>query len=283
VRSLAVVNGYGSDAALHVFIREPISGTYNTMDFNIPNAADIAGDYAQGTGRVTGQEQGVNPANTSCTTKPCTVVSGNPLYSLYTPTVGTGNGSSRARVIGTGEMISTLNSTPDSLGYAFWGFSSWAPSKAGNLKYLTVDGVDPLYSTAHPNPVSLGTLPSCTTTPCILPFDNIKDGTYPIWSKYRLVYDQTDATNIATNLVSLAQSDSTSVYSDFIPATTLNVFRSHFSQVVTTSGGGYPGNNGVAPGIPETGGDMGGFVLTKQSELDFYTDTGGNQQVNLKQ
>lgn len=276
-------NGDTNDAALHVWIREELSGTYNTMDFNIPNSNGIAGDYAQGTGRVTGQEAGINTTDHSCTVKPCTVESGNPLYHLIIPTVGSPNGSSRGRVIGSGEMISTTNSVADSLGYSFWGFSSFATSKAGNLKYLSVDGADPLYSAINPNPGGTGVLPQCPATPCILPFDNIKNGSYPIWSKYRGVYDYTDPLNLSTNLVTLAQTASTTLYSDMIPATALNVFRSHFAQVVTTSGMGYIGNNGIITGIPETGGDMGGSVLTKQSEQDFYADSGGNQQVNLKQ
>jgi hypothetical protein len=282
VRDLAAVSNYPSDAALHVWIREPLSGTYNTMDFNVPNANNIAGDYAQGSGRVTGMEAGIVTTNTSCTSKPCTVESGNPLYHLIVPAVGSANGSTSGRVIGSGEMISTTNSVADSIGFSFWGFSSFASSKAGNLKYLSVDGVDPLYSDASVNPNGPGVLPQCPSTPCILPFTNIKNGSYPIWSKLRLVYDPTDSTNIATNLVALVQTASNTYYTDLVPATTLNVFRSHFAQVVTTSGGAYPGNNGIAPGIPETGGDMGGFVITKQDEDDFYTDSGGNQQVNLK-
>jgi len=291
VRDLtSATNNYASDAALHVWIREPLSGTYNTMDFSVPNSTEIGGDYAQGAGRVTGQEAGVSPSNTVCaghqTSSGCPAAqtpSGNPLFVEYIPTVGSPNGSTRGRVIGTGEMISTTNSNDDSLGYAFWGFSSFASSKAGNLKYLTVDGADPLYSSLNPNPSGPGVLPQCPATPCILPFDNIKNGGYPIWSRYRGVYDATDPLNLATNLVTLAQQHATTEYSDLVPDSALNVFRSHFAQVVTTSGGAYSANNGIAAGIPETGGDMGGAVLTKQSEQDFYSDSGGNQQVNLKQ
>jgi len=282
-------NGTGAaDAALHVWIREPLSGTFNTMEFNVPNTNSIAGDYAQGNGRVTGQEAGINTANVACaghqtsTGCPSGFESGNPLYHFITPAVGSANGSTRGRVIGSGEMVSTTNLVPDSLGYSFWGFSSFATSKAGNLKYLTVDGVDPLYSSINPNPAGPGVLPQCPATPCILPFDNIKNGGYPIWSKYRAVYDYTDPLNLAPNLVNGAQTASTTLYSDFVPDSALNVFRSHFAQVVTTSGGGYGANNGLKTGVPETGGDMGGQVLTKQSELDFIADTGGNQQVQLK-
>jgi hypothetical protein len=291
VRDLtSATDSYSSDAALHVWIREPTSGTYNTIDFTVPNSNEIAGDYAQATGRVTGQEAGITPTNTTCaghqTSSGCPsgdYPSGNPLFLEYTPTIGSPNGSTRGRTIGTGEMISTVNSNADSIGYAFWGFSSFSTSKAPNLKYLTVDGADPLYSSINPNPGGSGVLPQCPATPCILPFDNIKNGGYPIWSKYRGVYDYSDPLNLATNMVALAQSASTSTYSDFVPATALYVFRSHFAQVVTTSGKGYSPNNGNITGIPETGGDMGGAVLTVQSDQDFYADSGGNQQTGLKQ
>jgi hypothetical protein len=278
-------NAYANDAALHVWVREPLSGTYNTMDFNVPNSNDIAGDYAQAAGRVTGQESGINTLNVACvgaqTAAGCPAESGNPLFHFITPAVGAANGSTRGRVIGSGEMIKTVNANADSLGYSFWGFSSFNGVNV-NLKYLTVNGVDPLYSGPAENPGGLGALPQCPATPCLLPFTNIKNGSYPIWSKYRAVYDNADALNLAPNLVTLAQAASTAIYSDFVPASALNVFRSHFAQVVTTTGGGYPANNGIVAGVPETGGDMGGQVLTIQSEQDFIADTGGNQQVNMK-
>ena len=290
VRDISSNTTSGADAALHVWLREPLSGTYNTMDFNVPNSNGIAGDYAQGAGRVTGQEAGITTTNTACaghqTASGCPAESGNPLFHFIIPAVGSANGSTRGRVIGSGEMISTVNANADSLGYSFWGFSSFATSKAGNLRYLTVNGVDPLSGGSGIGTTAPSNLPQClnaTTTPCILNFTNIKNGNYPIWSKYRSVYDYTDSKSLATNLVALAQSFATTLYSDFVPASQLNVFRSHFAQVVTTSGGAYPGNNGIKSGVPETGGDMGGAVLTKESEQDFIADTGGNQQVNLKQ
>ena len=272
-----------ADVPLHVWIREPLSGTYNTMEFTIPDNNEIAGDYAQGTGRVTGQEAGVNPASgNTCGTQSaagCTANSGNPFFQFAT----SGNTSAtRGRAIGTGEMINTVVANNDSLGYAFWSYSTFS-GKQASIKYLTVDGVDPLYSTFNPNPNNTGYLPQCTTLPCLPPFDNIKNGSYPIWSKLRAVYDPTDPIQIATNLVNNVEYEAANQWGDLVPIAQLEVFRSHFAQVVTTSGGGYGPNNGFKSGVPETGGDMGGMVLTIQSELDFLTDTGGNQQVNIKQ
>jgi hypothetical protein len=273
------------DVPFHVFIREPLSGTYNTMEFSIPMAREIEGDsFAPGV--VNGQEVGVTPSNTSCATTPCAVESGNPLWHIAS------NGSTRGRVVGTGEMVKTVNLTADSLGYAFWGFSTYQGMT--HLKYLLVDGVDPLYSGPSANPGGAGVLPGCTVngggyaTSCpVVPFTNIINGTYPVWSKYRLMWDPlTYSTNIAATMVSYAQkaSDpSVGVITDFLPAGAMQTFHSHYTQVVRDNGAAYGPNNGFKSGIPETGGDMGGAVLTIQSELDFINDTGGNQQVNQQQ
>ncbi len=268
-----------SDNPLHVFLREPLSGTYNTMEFSVPMAREIDGDDFE-PNTVLGQEVNITPSNTSCTSVPCTVNSGNPLYQI------SANGSTRARAVGTGEMVKTVNKTADALGYAFWGFSTF--SGMSNVKYLTVDGVDPLYSGPSANPNGVGVFPSCATsggvaTSCTgVTFTNIINGTYPIWSKYRMIYDPTVSSNIATAMVSYAQSASNpsgGVIQDMLPAPNMQVFHSHYSQVVTDAGLAFTGNNGFKYQVPETGGDMGGAVLTIQSELDFINDT-GNQQIS---
>jgi sugar lactone lactonase YvrE len=158
------LSGFASDGdePLHVWINDPLSGAYNTIEFSIPNSNQFSGDRAQGYGRVTGQEAGVLPTNTACAGKqPCTMESGNPLFHPYGPSLG--GSSSRGRVIGTSEMIATVNRNLDSLGYAFWGYSNFAGTSASNLKYLTVDGSDALYSEANPNPDGVGALPQCAS------------------------------------------------------------------------------------------------------------------------
>ena len=274
------------DEPLHVFIREPLSGTYNTMEFSIPNSLEI--DATTFTvGQVNGQETGVTPSNTGCTVTPCTVESGNPLWHIGP------NGYTRGRAIGTGEMVTAVNGTADGIGYAFWGLGNFQGKT--NLKYLTVDGVDPLYSGPASNPGGVGVLPGCTltgglATSCpVIPFPNIINGTYPIWSKYRMLYDPTVSSTIASAITLYAQNASNpagsalGVIGDMLPAYAMQVFHSHYAQVVEDSGVAIGPNNGFKTGVPETGGDMGGAVLTIQSELDFINDTGGNQQVNLFQ
>jgi len=272
------------DEPLHVFVREPISGTYNTVEWSIPNSLEINGTHFAA-GIVSGQENSIDPANNSCSVVPCTVDSGNPFWNIAS------NGSTRGRAIGTGEMVSAVVNTPDSIGYAFWGFSNFQ-GKTG-IKYLTVDGVDPLYSGPTANPNGIGVLPTCTTsgglvTSCPnLTFPNLVEGNYPIWSKYRLLWDPyTASTNLASTIVidvQNASAPSTGIITDLLPINYLQVFHSHFAQQDTYSGGAVVADNGFKPGVPETGGDMGGAVLTIASELDFINDTGGNQQVNLLQ
>jgi hypothetical protein len=282
---------------LNTWIREPLSGTYNTMESNIVDVDDIQGQFGQGLNRVTGTEANINPANSS----PCLgnqtatgcpagdIPSANP-YEVTNVAGGT-----IGRVLGTGDMVKMVKSVSDSLGYAFWSFGTFNGYNTTE-KYLTVDGVDPLFSTVNTNPNGTGALPQCATIPCTLPLDNIKNGSYPIWSKYRGVWGPTSGqvgADVTPNIIANAQTVSVVLLTDMIPADAgsygstswpaLQTFHSHFGQVVSTSGTGWYGNNGYKTGIPETGGDMGGQVLTVQSELDILVDTGGAQQTERHQ
>jgi hypothetical protein len=299
-RQIAHASGE-ADTPLHIWQREPLSGTFNVMEFTTTLAGEMYPTYG-GPGTI-GQETNVNPANTACHgATPCTVESGNPWYHCTSAFVnGTSCGTwattaTRGRVIGTSEMIGTVNKSsagvpvyPDSIGYAFWGFSNFNGTNSGNangtgfLKYMTVDGVDPLYA----NPT--GIIPQCVTSGSVyvscplLTFPNIANGTYPIWSVLRSVYDPTVSGILANAMVNYAQHAVLSTLPDFVPATSLQVFRSHFNQLIDDASDDQYPNNGYKSGVPETGGDMGGAVLTVQSELDYINDTGGNQQTNMFQ
>ncbi len=97
-----------------VLIREPLSGTYNTMEYNVPNTVSLA----------TSQDVGVNQvaAQRNC--------AGSSVGSL-TMNIATAGGGFRNRVIGTGESTNVLfhngsfdNPAPvDGLAYAFWSAS----------------------------------------------------------------------------------------------------------------------------------------------------------------
>jgi ABC-type phosphate transport system substrate-binding protein len=290
IRQIATVSGQ-PDHPIHTWQRECLSGTFNTMEFDImlneeswPTLLSL---------NNIGQETGVNTADANCAAFPCAVESGNPFYHCGVAYGGacpgggpaTATSATRGRVIGTGDMINALVGTPDSIGYAFWGFSNFS-GKAG-IAYMTVDGIDPLFTTPTANPGTPYSFPTCAAIPCVsssgVTLTNVANGSYPIWSVLRQVYDNTDPTNFYNGLVIYEQAAATNSFPDFLPFTSLQVFRSHFGQLISdvTYDGQVP-NNGFVSGIPETGGDMGGAVLTVQSELDYYNDT-GNQQVNERQ
>lgn len=217
---------------IHVLLREPLSGTYNTMEFTVPRSLEVGSS----------QEIGVTPPGD------------NPLNQSYA------SGGSRQRVVGTGEMVSEGVSLPDSLGYAFWSFGNFA-NAVTSLKYVTVDGVDPIRAS-----YAGGTFPTCPAPPCkgALTFPNIVNGSYPIWSVLRIVTASPVPSFIHT-LVSDAITQSTNI-PDFVPASSLFVFRSHYTQSGITGANGHKN--------PEAGGDVGGAVYTVQADQDHILDTG---------
>jgi hypothetical protein len=221
-------------AGVHTMLREPLSGTYNTMEFDIVRSLEVNSS----------QENNVTPPTD------------NPLNQSYA------SGGSRQRVIGTGEMISEVGATPDALGYAFWGFGNFAPVLS-TTKYVQVDGVDPLRQ-SYTN----GAFPSCANPPCpgAVAFPHLKDGTYPIWTLLRFV----TVAPIPSGIYSIYQAALTyaNEVPDFVPANQLAVFRSHYNQ------SGVTGSNGIITGFPEAGGDMGGAVYPVQADKDYYADTG---------
>jgi hypothetical protein len=236
------------DFPARMFVREPLSGTYNTFEYNIPNTVR----------ELTTQElnvTNVTPSNSSQ----------NPLKETLSTT-----GGGRSRAIGTGEMVSAVAANADSIGYAFWGYGNFAGFAPTTIKYLTVNGVDPLFSSYAANPNGPGVFPqknSSGSYPAI-PFPHIADGSYPIWTIFQLVVGNLNFLSNAQSLATAAQ-QSAGIISDFIPATQLGVFRSHY---YTSSVGPY---NGHKTGFPnESGGSVGGAPLPIQEDLDTITDTG---------
>jgi len=234
------------------FIREPVSGTMNVLEYNIPNTNRY----------YTTQEKGVTGGPVGSANNPLALANPNGFGGRY-------------RTIGTGEEVSTVikATNPDSLGYAFWSYGNFASVTSGSIaRYLTVDGVDPLYSgpSANPNGVGVFPLKSGSSYP-VLTFPNIQNGSYPIWTVFRLVTVPEASAAWVNLFVANAQSNA-SAYSDFIPASSLNVFRSHFYQA---SMGGDDGNTwDAADGVyyQEQGGDVGGQVFPIQADFDFIAD-----------
>jgi hypothetical protein len=194
------------------------------------------------------QELGVNPS----------APNGNPL-NLAGP-----NGGWRRRVIGNGEMVTELGNAANGnvLGYGFWSTGNFA-SLTSTARYLMVDGVDPLFSS-----YAGGFLPSCVA-PCpgIVTFTNVLNGSYPAWNVLTFTTAKPVPPGVQA-LINDLQSFVVNTVPDFVPITSMNVFRSHYNQSGKVGSNGYKANN------PEAGGSVQGAVFTVQSDLDEITDTG---------
>jgi hypothetical protein len=175
------------------------------------------------------QETSVNP------------VVDNPLNQTYT------TGGSRQRAIHPGEEVTEVGTVADSFGYTFFSFPVLSNSLT-TIKYLQLDGVDPLLP-CYIN----GAVPACGTS---VPFTHILDGSYAVWATLRVITNSPVPTGVASVIAALAPVD-------FVPNAKLTVFHSHFTQ------SSKPGHNGNCSGFPpESGGDWGGLVYTKQADLD---------------
>lgn len=245
----------------------------------------------------------------------------------------------RLRAIGTGEEVKATVATyssgsgnadvDNSIGYTFWGYGNLQPlcSATGGTTscpgsyighYLTVDSIDPLFTTpggeldSTPNPAGAYNPPYCnitgTSQTCTaIPFTHILDGSYPLWSLLRVVTFAPVAGKTKTpipvlNMVAEAESSTvTDGLSDFVPflntlsgsLTTgvwtgnLNMFafRSHYTQSAIKPANGHKGCSGTFTGVSlqggnvgsttclvDFGGDVGGAVLSVQSDVDYYSD-----------
>lgn len=247
----------GSDGLTTVVVREPASGTYNTMEYAVPNTTARLVSQDVGKNQPTGQNA-CDPDNTS--------VALNPLNLVNT------DGGHRNRAIGTGQEVSVVEnltepidtSTPqtaDTLGYAFWSTANFAAATSTNAKYVKVDGVDPIETSYATN----GVLPtSGNGTLADVTFANVNNGTYPIWSLLRLV-SASPAPAAVTNLATAAQGFVVgSTEPDFIPYSSLNVLHSHFTPPGITYPTNSMPNNGGSCGT-EAGGDVGGVILASTS------------------
>lgn len=232
-----------------VLIREPLSGTYNTMEFNAPNTTVNQTSQDVGLTQPIGQVYCYNP-----TTNPALNVT-------------TASGGARQRAIGTGQELAQVRTINNSLGYGFWSVANFSGfTSSTTQKYLTVDGVEPLLKSTVTH---TGVIPTTGTTAMRnVDLHTTADGSYPIWSMIRLVGLGTTAPAGVSSLATAAQNfvsfNSTTARPDFITPSALTVVRSHFTPptVATTP------NNGDCT-APEAGGDVGGQVLTISSDVAF--------------
>jgi hypothetical protein len=251
----------GTPAAVTTLVREPLSGTYNTMEFSIPNSSQF--------------HVSQDDANCSGTT-----VASNPMHLQSTNGVLIGgNPAVRNRVIGTSQMVSTLQTaTTDTIGYFFWSQGNAAAFTASNGKYLTINGVDPLL-----NAYTDGLIPGIDTAHPItnVTFKWLNQGDYPLWSALRLVSLSPTPAGV-TALVNAAQGLNSTQH-DFVTLANLQVTHSHFSLPAINANVQANGAtlnpltpndlcNPTGGALAESGGDVGGANVPKQMNVDFCSD-----------
>ena len=210
------------------------------MEFNVPRNVEIDST----------QELGVDPSQSD----------GNPLDIQYA------SGGSRRRVIGTGEM--TLEGGAeigDAFGYAFWSTGNFAKYLAKE-KYLSVDGVDPLNYSWYRSKRNLPRLrlplqgadsirqhPERFVPNLVHPAGRDQ----PADSGWRLQADQDRAVHGHAG------------FPNIVPYSSMKVFRSHYDR----PGEAAPASNGNAGEPTESGGDVGGAVLSIQARARISSPT----------
>jgi hypothetical protein len=291
--ALSAPGGTGvNDCSMTELQRETTSGTYTTWEFSIVRSHAVQGS----------QEDNLTSAM-------------NPLN------VQSANGSQRYRVLGTGEMVNAVcgplvapngcgtKGTPivnggavknNRIGYAFWSYGNLKALRGnhnGGLganylaggapplgHYLTVDGVDGLFTNSSDNPDGTLNPPICLALNCpAIPFTHLIDGSYSAWNIVRAIVPSTVSVgdgSVQDTL--LAGLPATAVrYSDFLPVTSMHVFRSHRDANVVginaRNGNGCAnvGGHGILDYGDDLGQDAGGAIFTIQNDLDYAFDFNG--------
>jgi len=193
-------------------------------------------------------------------------------------------------------LVSAVNANANAIGYAFWGFSTFNPSKYTHIKYLALDGVDPLFANySGVTPTCTGTAPSITCSTSVT-FPNIQGGNYRSWSLLRMLIPSnvTYSGSFYQTFIQDAQDQAASKIADFVPFLVstaggaingnLKVFRSHYA--LTSVGIGASPLNGTNqspigpyPAYYEQGGDMAGAVFQVQNDIDYSADNGAGVQL----
>lgn len=256
--------GTGTDN-IYVFEREPLSGTYNTMEYNVPNTTVNKTSQDVGSNQLASQ---VNcPGNASFLAGS----NSNPM-AIFSNTSGSG----RFRAIGTGNELKAARTYSDasnltnSLAYGFWSvgnFAGYGGALTNNggqtvtVKYLEVNGSDPLGAG--------GVIPTTSAQLNNINFTAVTSstGNYPIWSFLRLVTPSSDS-GVQTAVLNLASTAGAETQlnnrPDFIASSSMSVVRSHFAPPgVTVGGAAITANNGKLWNTggscgTEAGGDVGG-------------------------
>jgi hypothetical protein len=235
----------GAASAMDIWLREPLSGTMNTTEATVFRYPDNSGKSQEKNVTVVGSPAVLNAA--------CAAASGTRLRGI-----GTGDIANALFFEGVGG--GTLARNNDSLGYMFFSYGNVTNGSdslvdSGTYRYLTLDGVDPIFhtyvstasQTTHdpgqpnasvgeiPGANDLKTLTGCDATfgfPCPetsiwksssvtftngLSFPNVRSGQYRSWSVLRLVSNGA-ALAVAKSIAKGAQTYVVSSTPDYIPA-----------------------------------------------------------------
>jgi hypothetical protein len=271
---------------LWVYLREPLSGTYNTMEYNIPNTTVFT------TSQDVGQSQPSGQINCSGSVPKGLVSgtgSGTSYPASYDLNISTTSGGARQRQIGTGAELKAVvtNANSNSLGYGFWSvanFAGFTSSATPNAKYLQIvpygssTAIDPLLNSST---TYTGAIPTTGSEIKNVDLHTTREGTYPIWSLLRIVTTSSAASTLAGDLASATDDfvsfGATTSRPDFVTPDKIDVVRSHFTPPAIAAltnplaNGDWQLNDGTSTCTlaPESGGDVGGVVLALYSPNPF--------------
>lgn len=289
---------------INVYLREPLSGTYNTTEATVMRRPLEIPGGAIGTSMEL-YTAGVNPLNNT----PC----------------HDGNGA-RFREIGTGDEVAGVKgSTGDAIGFTFFSFGNVSPlQNSASYGYLTLGTVDPIFlnpSSGAPGQLANQELPGSLNVcsglgfPCSeaaiwgggkLSFPNVRAGDYPAWSLLRLYTSTTNEANVA-DLVAASHSYVVNDTPDYIPATAqpvgcvvggnpvcadpgVQIFHTHYQQedgsgallgLAGSTGGAAGFNSNGNPIGGDQGGDMGGCIISTANAASSATFEEGYIQIGL--
>lgn len=251
-----------SSAAINVYLREPLSGTMNTVEASVFRRPV----ETTPSNKVLGVSQEEHVGTT------------NPL----SKTACVAGGGTRTRGIGTSEVVSGVQGQAgtgtDGMAYAFFSFGN-VKSIAGSTSfgYLTLNGEDPIGPiSGFPNQE----LPTCTV-PCTEAgiwgstggsFPALRAGSYSAWSLLRMVTTSAAKTSL-TDLVNGSHTYVVNDTPDYIPAVAtsgdpgVKIWHTHYQQRDGNDGklGVAPVNGSFSSGNPtggDKGGDMGGCTIS---------------------
>ena len=274
-------------AAINAYLREPLSGTFNTVEASVfRGPIEVSGDGGSSP-YVHGVSQEANVGNTNpLSNTPCKAGGGT-----RTRGIGTGevvNGYTDSSHVIHGGVLGSGGSNPDGIAYAFFSFGNVSKiAGSASYGYLTLNSQDP---------IGAGTvnqeLPTCSA-PCTeasiwgsfgTSFPSLRAGNYTAWSLLRMVTTSSNKTNIQ-DLVNSSHTYVVNDTPDYIPAEGvplnctggactdpgIQIWHTHYqqyqSQPATPTHLGPAPNNGTFnsnhnPVTGDHGGDMGGCTIS---------------------